>query len=103
MIGPFTIAAPFASGKNQGIDIMRVLVLLPTLTHHRRGSDSCPLRSGDSRLNVFFSGAFVEVFFLHVPLTDTIVLIFVSKSVILLGRKYLVIFLSRILRKPTTS
>ena len=34
-----------------------------------------------------FSGAFVDVFFRHVPLTDTIVRIFVSKSVIVLGRK----------------
>ena len=41
--------------------------------------------------------------FRHVPLTDTIVLIFVSKSVILLGRKCFVRFPSRILRKPTTS
>ena len=50
-----------------------------------------------------FSGAFVGVFLRHVLLTDTIVLIFVSKSVILLGRKCFVRFPFRILKKPTTS
>ena len=54
-------------------------------------------------VQILFSGAFVKVFFRHVPLTDTIVWIFVSKSVIFFGRKCVVRFPSRILKKPTAS